>query len=111
MPREYSGEEENGTASKVDAEVKGMKRNKVRIIVHSQVGKCESGHYVGQEFLFDNDLPQNFCPAAYHAIYPNLRTLQYGGNIPWEEEGTVHIACPDPFNPLVFKLVREEVSE
>jgi len=88
-----------------------MKRSKVRIIVDSLRGKCESGHYVGQEFVFDNDWPGHFCPAAFHAIYPNLRTLQYGGNIPWEEPGSVHVACPDPFNPLVFKLVREESDE
>ncbi len=38
------------------------------------------------------------------AIYPYLRVLQFGGNLPWEKEGEAYIACPDHKNPVVFKV-------
>jgi uncharacterized repeat protein (TIGR04076 family) len=43
------------------------------------------------------------------ALFPYLRTVQYGGNLPWEEKpGLAHVACPDPFNPVVFRIERRE---
>lgn len=60
----------------------------------------------GQKFIYEGKLP-DICPAAWHALYPYLRVLQFGGDFPWEEEGEAYIACPDPKNPVVFKLERK----
>lgn len=32
--------------------------------------------------------------------------LKFGGTFPWEPEGnTTCVACPDPYNTVVFKLI------
>ncbi|MEW6523056.1 MAG: TIGR04076 family protein [Bacillota bacterium] len=84
-----------------------MARPAVRISVHSQAGHCDAGHTLGQVVEYRKGLPPDFCQAAFHTLMPYLYALQFGGNLPWEKEpGTAHIACPDPFNPVVFKLQR-----
>jgi uncharacterized repeat protein (TIGR04076 family) len=33
--------------------------------------------------------------------------LRHGGEFPWEEnKDKAHVACPDPFNPVVMELRR-----
>lgn len=80
--------------------------SKVRITVIRQEGTCNAGHQVGDKFVFEGTIPPDLCPAAWHSLYPYLRTIRFGGNFPWEKEGEAHVACPDPFNPVVFKLER-----
>ena len=80
----------------------------MRIVVESVKGTCGAGHYAGQVFEIEGGLPQGFCPYAYVALYPNLRTLQFGGDLPWEKKGTARVACPDPDNPVVFRIEREQ---
>jgi uncharacterized repeat protein (TIGR04076 family) len=89
-------------------------RTKVVLKIISVTGHCTAGHKVGDEF----DLTQDFvlgysgngkalCPSAFYAAFPNLRTLQFGGVLPWEQDkDTAHAACPDPKNPVVMALRR-----
>lgn len=84
---------------------------RVRITVVKQEGSCAAGHKVGQEFAYEGKLPPGLCPSAWHSLYPYLRVLQFGGDLPWEKEGMAHIACPDPENPVVFKLERLKEKE
>lgn len=63
----------------------------------------------GQEFLVEEDgkMPQGFCTSAWHAIFPTIRTLSFGGNLPWFKEKGVSInCCTDGLRPVVFKLER-----
>lgn len=81
---------------------------KVRLKIVSQKGKCAFGHAVGQEFDVSRATPEGLCPSAYHCAYPSIFALRCGGLIPWEkEEGTAHVACLDPDNPVVMKIIRE----
>ena len=82
-----------------------MLGSKLVITVVDQKGTCAAGHKKGQQFIYEGKLP-DMCPSAWYAIYPYLRILQFGGNLPWEKESEAYIACPDHKNPVVFKLVR-----
>ncbi|RKX70274.1 TIGR04076 family protein [candidate division WOR-3 bacterium] len=79
-----------------------MLGKKVIITIIRQEGYCDAGHKVGDRFVYQGELPP-ICPAAWAVIYPYLRVLQFGGNFPWEKKDV----CPDPENPVVFRLQRE----
>lgn len=86
---------------------------KIRIIVHKLTEHPERGvchcHTVGQEFTFDFErCPSDFCAAAFHSLWPQLRTIELGGRHPWDaEEGVTYVGCPDPNKPVVFKIIAE----
>ena len=87
---------------------------KVVMKVLSVQGNCETKHFPGQEIEVSGDVTLSptgktgaVCPALYYAIYPNLRTLRFGGSLPWEKDpNTAQVACPDPINPVVVELRR-----
>jgi len=81
--------------------------HKIIITVVEQTGVCDAGHKQGQQYTYEGKLP-DICPAAWHALYPYLRVLQFGGDLPWEEKGEAYIACPDHKNPVVFKIERKD---
>ena len=83
-----------------------MLGKKIIITIVEQSGFCDAGHKKGQEFIYEGKLP-DICPAAWDALYPYVRVLQFGGNLPWEKEGEAYVACPDHRNPVVFKLERK----
>ena len=63
----------------------------------------------GQEFILEENLamPENFCASAWHTIYPNIRLLSFGGNLPFfDEEGVAISCCSDGMRPVIFKLER-----
>lgn len=63
----------------------------------------------GQEFIVGENLriPEGFCLSAWHTIYCNIRTLAFGGNLPWyREKGVAINCCTDGLRPVVFKLER-----
>jgi uncharacterized repeat protein (TIGR04076 family) len=64
--------------------------------------------YDGQEFVIEsNEMPEGFCSSAWLAINPSVKTLLYGGNLPWYEEKGVSITCClDGLRPVIFKLER-----
>jgi len=90
---------------------------KVVVKILSVKGTCNAKHYVGQEFDLSQDFtlgmsgdPRALCPGAFNAIFPSWRVLRHGGEFPWEEDREkVHIACPDPFNPVVMELRRVKI--
>ena len=68
-----------------------------------------SVHEDGQEILVDENLrmPEGFCPSAWQTIYPNVRTLGFGGNLPYfDEEGVAVTCCADGMRPVLFKIER-----
>jgi len=81
----------------------------ITLKIVSQKGTCAYGHNVGQEFDVSGPTPSGMCPSAFCAAYPFITALMMGGTMPWEEDkNTAHIACPDPENPVVMKLIRKE---
>lgn len=63
----------------------------------------------GQEFIVEDvgKMPEDFCSSAWHTIYCNVRTLAFGGNLPWyKEKGVAISSCTDGLRPVVFKLER-----
>lgn len=62
-----------------------------------------------QEFTVkDGDMPEGFCSSAWTAIYPHLRMLIFGGDMPGTEPGIAIGACSDGLRPVVFKIERME---
>ncbi|MBU7032510.1 MAG: TIGR04076 family protein [Theionarchaea archaeon] len=55
-------------------------------------------------------IPVEFpCTSAWIALYPYVRVLSFGGNMPWiKEKGLSITCCPDGLRPVVFKLERIE---
>lgn len=82
----------------------------VRIVVekcptdcHGQACHC---HEEGQTFEFDFErCPADFCAAAFHNLWPQLRVLELGGRHPWDgTPGVTRVACPDPDKPTIFRI-------
>ena len=53
-------------------------------------------------------MPEGFpCTTAWVALYPYVRVLSFGGDMPWfKEKGVCVTCCPDGLRPVVFKLER-----
>jgi uncharacterized repeat protein (TIGR04076 family) len=52
-------------------------------------------------------MPEGFCASAWNAVYTAVRTLSFGGNLPWyRERGVAVECCTDGLRPVVFKLER-----
>ena len=83
------------------------KARKISLEIVSQKGRCAFGHEVGQEFDVSGTTPNGLCASAYHSAYPSIFALMYGAQLPWEEEGIAHIACPDAENPVIMEIRRE----
>lgn len=63
----------------------------------------------GQEFVVEENLrmPEGFCPSAWQTIYHNIRTLGFGGNLPYFDEKGVSVSCcSDGMRPVIFKIER-----
>jgi len=72
------------------------------------LGVCEL-YKDGQEFVVEKDgkMPEGFCTSAWISIYPNVRALSFGADLPWyKEKGTAVSCCTDGLRPVVFKLER-----
>ena len=75
--------------------------------VISQKGTCEAGHKVGNEFIIGQKAPHDMCSWAFYTLFPFAEVLQFGGSFPWEKDpNKATMACPDPANPVIFKLRR-----
>jgi uncharacterized repeat protein (TIGR04076 family) len=72
-------------------------------------GECSAGHTAGETFAISCHNTGGLCGFCYQAIFANLQTFQFGGNLPWWRGGdTIHLQCPDPHNLLTLKLERKK---
>lgn len=80
----------------------------LEIEVVKRTGHCSVDHKVGDTFRVKSyKTPEGICLSAFHALWPPARTLLLGGEHPWEKEKDVTtVACPDPDNPVVFRIRR-----
>jgi len=79
----------------------------VATIIDSK-GTCGAGHKVGDTFEISCHNTGGLCGWFYHDIFPSLQTFQFGGNLPWWEEDTIEVRCPDPYNLVTMKLERSK---
>ena len=64
-------------------------------------------HEERQEYVVrDSEMPEGFCSGAWVAIYPHVRRLLMGGNMPGTEPGIALGSCNDGLRPVVFKIER-----
>ena len=83
-----------------------MKEKRVIAKVIEVRGKgCDLGIKLGDEFEMDIR-HSDFCGWAYNALFPYAFAMKFGGSFPWEPEdsNTTLVACPDPYNTVVFEL-------
>jgi uncharacterized repeat protein (TIGR04076 family) len=72
-------------------------------------GECPVGLKAGDSWLIEDGIvPQGICAAAWNAIQPYVVAIRYGGVMPWSGEATFSACCPDPANPVVFKMTAVE---
>ena len=74
--------------------------------VVSAKGHCNAGHNEGDTFEISCHNPAGLCGFFYHDIFPTLQTLQFGGKMPWWQENSVTVGCPDTANQVKLKLER-----
>jgi len=92
------GREQEGTPSEGG-------RVRIEIVEIQGTGACSTGHAVGDVWEVDSArVPAGICGWAYAAMLPFLQPLRFGGSFPWEPEGQALVCCPDPANPVVFRL-------
>jgi len=67
----------------------------------------------GQEFILESfTMPEGFCPSAWQTIYPSVRTIWFGGNLPYfKEKGVAVSCCSDGMRPVIFKIERLSQSK
>lgn len=82
-------------------------RYEVMAKVTKQEGTCGAEHKVGDEFLIGSKTPGGMCLAAFYALFPMARVLQFGGASPWSRDpDKASVTCPDSKNPVIFELRR-----
>jgi uncharacterized repeat protein (TIGR04076 family) len=69
-------------------------------------GHCSAGHKEGDTFEISCHNPAGLCGFFYHDIFASLQTLQFGGKMPWWQENSVIVGCPDTANQVKLKLER-----
>jgi uncharacterized repeat protein (TIGR04076 family) len=71
--------------------------------------ECPVGIKVGDTWLIEDGIvPEGMCAAAWNAIQPYVVAIRYGGVMPWSGEAKFSACCPDPANPVVFKMTAVE---
>jgi uncharacterized repeat protein (TIGR04076 family) len=59
-------------------------------------GECPYGHKVGDKFKLTGMNHDTICGSLYQALHAPIMTLEYGGEMPWENKpGVYHAACPE----------------
>ncbi|MBU7014563.1 MAG: TIGR04076 family protein [Theionarchaea archaeon] len=65
----------------------------------------------GQQFVSKGGaMPEGFpCTSAWITLFPSVRVLSFGGDMPWfKEKGISIVCCHDGLRPVIFKLEREK---
>ncbi len=79
---------------------------KVAARIVSVKGHCVACHQEGQQFEISCLNPGDLCGFFFHTIFGDLQTFQFGGSMPWWQDDTITLICPDPSNPVTLELVR-----
>ncbi len=84
--------------------------HKVIAKVKSVKGNCSWGHEAGDTFNINCHDTAGLCGFFYHAIFPDITMLQFGGGFPkeWGDPDVVTVECMDKVNLVKLELRREE---
>lgn len=102
----------------------------VRVRVTEADPKCGAGHYVGQEWIWEDTAPSGLCSSIFQSCYNAYLGLRFGGKEPEaemilqtqpekdgyegytnEEMTMVYRRCPDPNIRVVVSLERMDGEE
>ena len=78
--------------------------------------KCWMGNVPGRKFRLSGSKTDGLCGHLYHAIYPYLVMLEFGGGFPddaaneWPGDYPEFI-CPDAYNQVRIQLRRADMKE
>ena len=90
-------------------EFPGIDKYRIYLEVISIANNCVWGHREGERLELDAFNVGTCCGFMYRGIYHYINLLLSGGGLAWEgDKHIVHGCCPDPFNQLTYRLVREE---
>jgi uncharacterized repeat protein (TIGR04076 family) len=67
-------------------------------------GMCNAGHCAGDAFTVSARNTNGMCGYLYHAAFPYILMLQFGGTFPWHTTSTVELECPDKANLVTLRL-------
>lgn len=74
-------------------------------------GFCRKAHKVGDKFTVSPLDPGGLCGSAFHAAFPMILALSYGGKLPWNPESNeICTVCPDYKNQMSMKITRTIVD-
>lgn len=78
------------------------------VTLKSPIGLCQIFEDGQEIYVGDNlRMPEGFCATAWRNFYHNIRTLGYGGDLPFFKETNVAInCCTDGMRPVIFKIER-----
>ncbi|MCP4713557.1 MAG: TIGR04076 family protein [Deltaproteobacteria bacterium] len=87
----------------------GIDKYRITLETISVANKCTWGHTPDQRLELDCFNIGGVCGFMYWEIYQYVNVLLAGGSMAWESEpDIIHGCCPDPFNQVTYRLIREE---
>ncbi len=87
---------------------RGIDKYRLVIEITGLENECAWGHSPGERFEVDPFNTGGVCGYLYSRIYDFINLYNSGANLPWEfEENTIMSACPDSYNLISFRLIRE----
>lgn len=71
-------------------------------------GFCGAGHKVGDKLELSGHSSGGLCGFFYHALFPQIIMLQFGGGFPpeWGDPDVIEMDCMDKFNLVTIELRR-----
>ena len=67
----------------------------LRAVIKSVEGHCGAGHKAGEELKISCWDCAGLCGFFFHDIFHYLSVYQFGGEIPWAQDGVLTLSCPD----------------
>lgn len=79
---------------------------KIEVTVVHQEGKCIQNLKKWDKCIIsEKGVEGDICIHALYSLLPKAFAMLYGADFPWiEEKGIAYHACPDPINPVHFRL-------
>jgi len=85
-----------------------MKQYGYRVLgtIKAVKGSCAFGHKVGDQLELSSHNTGGLCGFLYHAIFPELLMLEFGGSFPWGDPDVIDRDCVDKSNQVTIELRR-----
>jgi uncharacterized repeat protein (TIGR04076 family) len=86
--------------------VESERGHRIVATVASIKGTCNAGHKAGDTIDVSARCTGGMCGYLYHAAFPYILMLQFGGSFPWDDANEVELTCPDGRNLLTLRVRR-----